>query len=112
MEFFTGPEDLLRLLAGLGRGGGEGDDHRGADCPCGSKHGLKKSIKLDDGDLKIYNELIGRNQALRKGFQRAQSKIESDAARNWGNLKDKYNLHGEERLHINGEEGVLEVLEP
>lgn len=114
MEFYGGrPEDLLRLLAGLSGKGGAGDDgsHQGVDCPCGQRHGVKKSIKMDPADLATYSELMARKDALNNGFKRAQSKIESDAARQWGNLKDKYNLHGEEWLHIDGEKGMLEVLD-
>lgn len=118
MKFFSGgPDDLKRLLEGLaeqmGAGGGREkcDGEGGVDCPCGKTHKAIRRVKMDEEDIKRYKSLCSRSDALNNGYRRAMSKMESDANRNWADLKDKYGLHGISSLHINDETFEIEVLE-
>lgn len=88
-----GLEGLIKLLAGR------------------PKKKKLKTIKMDGADIAAHAELNARADAMEKDYQRLKSKLMCAADQNWARLKDKYDLHGDYSMHINGDEGTLEVYE-
>jgi hypothetical protein len=108
MRFFQGgPDDLMRLLKSMSGGG---DEDGSVLCGCGQVHRPEREVKLDAADIAANQLLNSRHDLLKQEYDRARSKLSSDADRQWADLKDKHKLHGHSCLKIEIERGVIVVM--